>query len=170
VDDNGSGNAGGNGSIYWKVTHGNHQKKNPQSITALDHEGAVIRKSGNGRMKVASSAVGLARPVPPRGHVMVDDDTVQGHTSCDYRRIGRSANDKDDGQHPGMFLVRLRFRKVDLPKLSPEESAWVMANRDPKLSDENDFYVVIRVPAIDRKDPRPDGTWDDEKWEIHWEW
>jgi hypothetical protein len=169
MDDNGSGNAGGNGSVYWKVTHGNQQKNNPQPITALDPGGTVLSKA---EMKAGLRAAGVsvATPVPPPGHVMIGDDTVQGHTDCDFAKIGRCANEKDDDQHPGMFLVRLRFRKADLPRLSRKEAAWVMANRDPKLSDDEDHYVVIRVPAIDRKGPRQDGTWDDEKWEIHWEW
>jgi hypothetical protein len=169
MDDNGSGSAGGNGSVYWKVTHGNQQKNNPQCITALDDAGTVIRKSDM-KAGVRASRVSVATPVPPPGHVAIGEDTVQGHTDCDFKRIGRCAQERDDDQHPGMFLVRLRFRKADLPKLSGKEAAWVMANRDPKLSDDEDHYVVIRVPAIDRKGPRPDGTWDDEKWEIHWEW
>jgi hypothetical protein len=143
MDDNGSGNAGGNGSVYWLVRSGGYSRLS--------------------RSKREAQA-----PLAPPGHVLINDDLVQGHTSESFRSIGRSAVPKRKGEHPGLFLVRLRFRTADLGKLTPEQREWVKRNRDPKLSNEQNSYVVIYVPAIDRE--VIDGRFDDTDWEIHWEW
>jgi hypothetical protein len=100
--------------------------------------------------------------------VLINDDLVQGHTSESFKSIGRSAMPKEPGEHPGLFQVRLRFRTADLGKLTPEQREWVKRNRDPKLSNKQNSYVVIYVPAIDRK--VRNGKFDDTDWEIHWEW
>jgi hypothetical protein len=147
MDDNGSGNAGGNGSVYWLVRSG--------------YEQSSARRRRKGRE--------VADPLAPPGHVLVgDNNLVQGHTREPFKRIGRSATIKRRGEHPGLFLVRLRFRTKDLGKLTPEQREWVRRNRDPKLSNEANSYVIIYVPAINRQ--VIDGQFDDTDWEIHWEW
>lgn len=148
MDDNGSGSAGGNGSVYWLVRTGGY---------------ATAPRT---RSKKSKSEV--QAPLAPPGHVLINDDLVQGHTSETFKRIGRSATAKQRGEHPGLFLVRLRFRTKDLGKLTPEQREWVKRNRDPKLSTEENSYVVIYVPAINRE--VVDGKFDDTDWEIHWEW
>jgi hypothetical protein len=145
MDDNGSGNAGGNGSVYWLVRSG--------------AQGYPRRRRGKRETPA---------PLAPPGHVLIGDDLVQGHTREPFRRIGRSAVPKRRGEHPGVFLVRLRFRTVDLGKLTAAQREWVKQNRDPKLSNAQNSYVVIHVPAIDRT--VRNGEFDDTDWEIHWEW
>src|SRR5687767_4135568 len=109
MDDNGSGSAGGNGSVYWLV-----------------RSGGYARQSRSKRQ--------LQAPLAPPGHVLISDDLVQGHTQESFKSIGRSAVAKQPGEHPGLFKVRLRFRTADLGKLSAEQREWVKRNRDPKLS------------------------------------
>jgi hypothetical protein len=145
MDDNGSGSAGGNGSVYW-----------------------LVRSGGDTYPRRSRSKREVPPPLAPPGHVLIGDDLVQGHTREPFARIGRSATLKRRGEHPGLFLVRLRFRTKDLGKLTPEQREWVKQNRDPKRSNAQNSYVVIYVPAIDR-DVR-DGEFDDTDWEIHWEW
>ena len=145
MDDNGSGSAGGNGSVYW-----------------------LVKSGAEAYPRRRSSKQEPPAPLAPPGHVLIGDDLVQGHTREPFRRIGRSATLKRRGEHPGLFLVRLRFRTKDLGKLTPEQREWVKLNRDPKLSNEQNSYVLIYVPAIDRD--VVDGKFDDTDWEIHWEW
>ena len=148
MDDNGSGSFGGNGSVYWQVRTGGY---------------ATAPRT---RSKKSKSEV--QAPLAPPGHVLINDDLVQGHTDEPFKNIGRSAMPKRSGEHSGLFLVRLRFRTKDLGKLTPEQREWVKRNRDPKLSNKQNSYVLVYVPAIERK--IRNGRFDDTDWEIQYEW
>jgi hypothetical protein len=100
--------------------------------------------------------------IPARGQVKVAT-TVQGHDESTLADIGKPDN-------TGKFRVRLRFREIDLPKLTSAEQTWIQQNavRIPNL-DPKSWFLVINVPAIERK-PDVNGNWPEMPWEIHWEW
>jgi hypothetical protein len=97
---------------------------------------------------------------PGRGHYKVDK-AVAGHSDEEFSLIG-------EPEHPGLFKVTLRFREEDWDdKVLGEEKAWILqrARRVGK-----DLYLEIHVPAIERKMPSGNSDWENQPWEIQWEW
>jgi hypothetical protein len=145
-DDNGTGNGGGNGSVWWGMQHGSQRKgvRAPQ-LAQVDLDGPP----GPGRVKL-----GRMR--------------AEGHDETPFDEIGRP-------DHPGMFRVRLRFRKADLESKAYTMSAQqremirLFAKPMPKLADDS-VFLEIDVPAIKRDPPAKGDDWQSMPWEIHWEW
>ena len=167
MGDNGSGEGGGNGSVYWSVTHGSAQRPSP--IGRL-HAPAFTAPSGAPLTVVAGSTVGVLSH-PNRGEVVVSSHQVEGHTDTNFNQIGVS-NPPTSSDHPGKFKVRLRFREQDLSKLDAADVKWIMQRAKPNaaLATDNSFFLEIDVPAIERRQPANGDEWENLPWEIRWEW
>src|SRR5262245_11682497 len=94
VDDNGSGNAGGNTSVYWSITHGKPEV-NPRRFTTIDSRGSTLSAAGGpmgGAASLKAAGQGSDEPAPvkhpPHGHVLVNDDSIEGHTDTNFTDIG----------------------------------------------------------------------------------
>ena len=176
-DDNGSGEGGGNSSVWWEVRHGS--AKRPQQLAIAPNPrgvpvGVAVRP-GKGEVKVSN--------------VAAKSGSVEIHDNTNLAEIGAP-------DHPGMFRVRLRIRKTEMDQLiadekDPARKARLRAYWDalpglaaqlealtappPHPEDEvwsdqdQGVFLVIDVPAIERK-PQNGGPWPYLPWEIHWEW
>lgn len=156
-DDNGSSSGGGNGSVWWNVTHGSKRKglRPPKLANRF--------KVSMGKTMGEPPTVALDTPSGPLPHdsVMINGG-VEGHDGTPFDRIGRP-------DHPGTFTVRLRFRRDDLRKPEvPQETRDLVAaygKERPDLTNLNDLFVEIMVPAIQRNQPT-----ENQPWEIYWGW
>jgi hypothetical protein len=170
---NGSGNGGGNTSVFWEINGPPNGPSRPMlanAVSVASIPGATL-KSGTGR-EAESTPVGLLdvdRHVN-RGEIKITNAGIEGHTDTDFSRIGRS-NPPTPDDHAGMFRVRLRFQDADLDKLPPADREWIQqrAKRIPEL-DRNSWFLFIDVPAIHRDQPPDQAPWSNQPWEIHWEW
>ena len=144
MGDNGSGNGGGNTSVYWEVVHG----KRPNQKPPTPHNG----------------------PTPvPAGHVKVHN-VVEGHSSDRFEDIGkpdhkdlfkvvlRYRDDLWSKVPPHEQEALLQLERIQGPK-GP-----VVEHRGPNR------FLTLHVPAIKRELPPENTEWGDQPWEIHWEW
>lgn len=156
MSDNGTGEGGGNGSVYWQMTHG--KRGNGNKIPLANPVTVTMSPSG-----VATAAV-AAPPAGPveRGHVKVGD-RVEGHDTTAVNQIGAP-------DHPGKFRVRLRFPKGYENSADGKTRALLQHACPIDGLDPNSVFLVVDVPAISREfDPKTQ-EWTGGVWEIYWEW
>ena len=137
---NGSGQGGGNGSVWWSVEYRDPSGK----ARKQKHENRTDKK-----------------PRPGDEEVMVDD-LVEGHDSTPLDRIGGSA-------HPGCFRVQLRFRFADRERI-PARTMEMVQQFGTESKENQSWFLEIDVPAIRRTPPASGGAWQDMPWEVVWGW
>ena len=115
---------GGNGSVWWKVTH-------------LDKGGTKKWLAANGQEAQRSTAR-VAKPGPDA--VTVADEVV-GHNSTKVKDAGRRLG------HPGWFVVTLRYRTMAEAR---KAGKWVADHVRPGAGG---WLLSVRVPVINRKTP-----------------
>lgn len=180
-DDNGTGQGGGNSSVWWEVRHGSAKKPQQLAVAALGPVGGPPGAPVGVAVRPAKGEVKVSNTAATSGKVEIHDNT-------DLAQIGNP-------DHPGMFRVRLRIRKTEMDKLIadtkdearkaklnaywaalPGVAATLQALTGPPPHPANEvwndadqgIFLVIDVPAIERK---PNGgPWPHLPWEIHWEW
>ena len=194
MDDNGSGNGGGNSSVWWEIRHGSVRKR--QQLEPVGFEPQTS----------APAAAGLGSPVesrrrprrgpydrPGSGQVRLSSDDEKGHSRLEiHDRTG--LDDIGAPDHTGMFRVRLRIKKAQMDALvanekDPDRRQKLEGYREalpriaamladftgpPPLADgesasPDDVYLVVDVPAIERK-PADGEAWPYMPWEIYWQW
>ncbi len=120
--------AGGNGSIWWRVRH----------FTGAPADPATGKKPGKPQ-KVSPAT----KPLPDVDEVKVDDE-VSGHD--------------DTPVTPGMkFTTTLRYKD--------EAEARAALAAATISSGKGGYYVMIKTPVIDRKNPN-----EDQPFEVDVEW
>ena len=124
---------GGNGSVWWKVTH-------------LDKEGTRKWLQSNGQTAAAAARKGPIQKPGPDG-VSVADEVV-GHDSTHVKDAGRRLG------HPGWFVVTLRYRTLAEAK---KAGSWVAEHVRPGPGG---WLLSVRVPVINRKKPEENGPFE----------
>ncbi len=189
--DNGSGEGGGNGSVWFEVRHGSDrrpQRLEPAGMAAAAPATAVTQKRAPAARKRSR-----APERPEAGQVKLDNDgkcaCVSIHDNTVFDALGA-----DD--HKGMFRVRLRVRKATMERLIASETDkkrqkelkryWAALPRIasqlqkhtgdvPRLPTERwedtsgDVFLIIDVPAVPRK-PVKGKPWPAMPWELYWQW
>jgi len=182
--DNGTGQSGGNSSVWVEIQHGSASKRQQLEGAGLLAGLSSVPVSGT------ASAVGVTDR-PASGQVKLanaPDGTharVEIHDKTDLKDLGG----KD---HANMFRVRLRIRRQEIdamiaadPKrrhaleaywtalrgIAPTLSAHTGAppKTDAPAVSDSEVYLVVDVPAITRK-PGPNDAWPELPWEIYWQW
>ena len=115
---------GGNGSVWWKVTH-------------LDKGGTKKWLASNGETTTARKG---PLPKPGPDGVSVSDEVV-GHNSTSVKEAGKRLG------HPGWFVVTMRYRTMEEAK---KAGPWVAENVRPGPGG---WLLSVRVPVINRKTP-----------------
>jgi hypothetical protein len=193
--DNGSGQGGGNSSVWFEVRHGSESR--PQS---LEGAGLGLPPSAKGRKQPAASARArasarrsAASARPEAGQVKLAND---GKCACVSIHDRTNLDELGADDHKGMFRVRLRIRKQtmddlianeadpdrrkeltrywrELPKIAAKLQKFtgeVPRGRDEAWEDtKDDVFLVIDVPAVPRK-PRKGEKWPFMPWELYWQW
>jgi hypothetical protein len=184
--ENGSGQGGGNSSVWFEVRHGSDsrpQTLEPAGLAALVPPDAAVRRQ---------SGVGVVDR-PRQGEVKVDND---GKCACVSIHDSTNLDDLGADDHKGMFRVRLRIRKETMEQLIAEEPDrkrraelkryWAalpkIAARLQKLTGpvprageeawedtEGDVFLIVDVPAVKRK-PADGEAWPYMPWELYWQW
>jgi hypothetical protein len=198
--DNGSGQGGGNGSVWFEVRHGSDSK--PQTLEAFDGaaigvppSSAATRKSTKGAPAPASSPKkrSAAAARPNAGQVKLAND---GKCACVSIHDKTNLDDLGADDHKGMFRVRLRVHKATMERLIANE-------KDPRRQRELKRYWAL-LPLVAAKlqkltGPAPRGrneAWEDTEgdvflvidvpaiprkapkgqkwssmpWELYWQW
>lgn len=186
--DNGSGEGGGNGSVWFEVRHGSDRR--PQR---LEHAVPVTAAKKTAARATAARRSARVMERPGAGQVKLDNDgkcaCVSIHDTTVFDALG-----SDD--HKGMFRVRLRIRRKTmeqlianetdkkrraelqrywrkLPKIAKELQKFT--GEVPKRPDERwedtsgDVFLIIDVPAVTRK-PVEGKPWPAMPWELYWQW
>src|SRR5688572_19157908 len=128
--ENGSGQGGGNSSVWFEVRHGSDAK--PQTLEA----------AGLGGVSPSPASVqGKAHHERPRqGQVKLEND---GKCACLLIHDRTNLDDLGADDHKGMFRVRLRIRKETMEALIANET-------DPKRKAELKKYWAA-LPTIAAK-------------------
>jgi hypothetical protein len=116
---------GGNGSVWWKVSH-------------LDDAGTKKWLKSNGQTAAAAREGPAPKPGPDAVNV---GDGVIGHDSTDVKDAGRRLG------HPGWFVVTLRYQTMDDAK---NAGPWVAEQVRPG---NGGWLLSVRVPIINRETP-----------------
>ena len=184
--DNGTGQGGGNSSVWFEVRHGSDAR--PQKLENVDWESPQPDASR------ARHAHGHSNGRPGQGKVKVDND---GKCACVSIHDSTNLDDLGSDDHKGMFRVRLRIRKETMEQLIADEKDsarkkeltkyWMalpqIAAKLQKLTGDvpkgppteqwedtdGDVFLVVDVPAIKRK-PADGEPWPYMPWEIYWQW
>jgi len=147
--DDGGGQVGGNGSIYWAISH----KKDTSA-------------------RAAKSLIGK----PPLKLLIagIEADVAAHDRRVDVGDIDTSGRDPNLKSFPkrGHFLVRLRFAGTK----GDEIEKWI--NSAPRsvrsvfttYLEGNVRIVAINVKAIRRPRPKPGKPWNSMPWEIRFDW
>jgi hypothetical protein len=193
--DNGSGQGGGNSSVWFEVRHGSdarpqrlepHEPFAPRALAAPDASSPAAHRHQHGPN-------GGERPA--QGHVKLDND---GKCACLSIHDSTNLDHLGGDDHKGMFRVRLRIRKETMEQLIAEEKDperkkelkkyWMalplIAAKLKKLTGDvprgpnevwdeadtaDDVFLIVDVPAIKRK-PGDGEPWPFMPWEIYWQW
>jgi len=171
MGDNGTSSGGGNGSVFWEVTHGSERTGIKPMALANSIKLGGARTPSLGRVAETLTfgdtvTLDSYEGVPGEGQVKIGLN-AEGHDATAFDQIGVP-------DHPGRFRVRLRFRDEDLknPNLVPPQERAIIeqyGKRIPSL-DPNSLFLEIDVPAIRRSAPKPGEPWADMPWEISWSW
>jgi hypothetical protein len=181
--DNGSGQGGGNSSVWFEVRHGSDarpQTLEPAGLASAAPEPAAVR----GKHHVER---------PGQGQVKLEND---GKCACLSIHDSTNLDELGADDHKGMFRVRLRIRKETMEQLIADEKDpkrrmelkryWAAlpliaaklkkhTGDLPKGRDENwentddDVFLIVDVPAVKRK-PGDGEPWPFMPWEIYWQW
>ena len=197
--DNGSGQGGGNGSVWFEVRHGSDSK--PQSLEGLEGAGLQPPTAAAAKRPAAKSAPARASSPkrtaastrPNAGQVKLAND---GKCACVSIHDKTNLDDLGADDHKGMFRVRLRIQRETMEQLIANEKDprrrmelkkyWAflpliakklekLTGPAPKGRDEvwentdGDVFLVIDVPAISRKPPKGQ-KWPSMPWELYWQW
>ena len=154
--DDGGGQVGGNGSIYWGITH----KKDKPADDAKKGARADKSLSGKPPLKLLVASV--------------DADVAAHDRGVDVDEIDTSGRDPNLKGFPkqGHFLVRVRFAGSK----GDEVEKWINgAPRSVRSAfttylEGNVRIVAINVKAIRRARPKPGKTWSSMPWEIRFDW
>ena len=195
--DNGTGQGGGNSSVWFEVRHGSDAR--PQTLEPQEPAGFAPQ----GLATLSSAAPGQRHGPgpngerPAQGRVKLEND---GKCACLTVHDSTNLDDLGGDDHKGMFRVRLRIRKETMEQIIADEKDperkkelkkyWMalplIAAKLKKLTGaetvpqgpnepweeqdtENDVFLVIDVPAINRK-PADGEPWPYMPWEIYWQW
>ena len=191
--DNGTGQGGGNSSVWFEVRHGSDVR--PQTLEP--HESAAFAPKGLAATQASAAQHDQAGPDgkrPGQGRVKLDND---GKCACVSIHDSTNLDDLGGADHKGMFRVRLRIRKETMTQLIADEKDprrkkelkkyWMalplIAAKLQKLTGdvphgpnekwdadaEDDVFLVVDVPAVKRK-PADGEDWPYMPWEIYWQW
>jgi hypothetical protein len=184
--DNGSGQGGGNSSVWFEVRHGSESR--PQTLQPYGL--AEVQPASPGSRRHEHHGHGVR---PAQGQMKLDND---GKCACVSIHDSTNLDELGTDDHKGMFRVRLRIRKETMEELIANEKDpkrqkelkkyWAMlplvaaklqklTGDVPKGPDEvwedtrDDVFLVIDVPAVKRK-PADGEPWPYMPWEIYWQW
>ena len=184
--ENGSGQGGGNSSVWFEVRHGSDSR--PQTLEPAGLTSLVAHDASASRLPAAGVS---ARP--GQGQVKVDND---GKCACVSIHDSTNLDDLGVDDHKGMFRVRLRIRKETMEQLIANETDrkrraelkryWAALPRiaarlqkftgpvpqpdaDVWENTDGDVFLIVDVPAVKRK-PADDEAWPAMPWEIYWQW
>ena len=186
--ENGTGQGGGNSSVWFEVRHGSEsrpQRLEPAGLASLAPEAPEQRRAA------PRGVTGIDRPA--QGEVKVDND---GTCACVSIHDSTNLDDLGIDDHKGMFRVRLRIRKETMEQLIAGEtdparrreleSYWAAlpeiaerlqkftgpvpdADRKSWENTDGDVFLIVDVPAVKRK-PADAEPWPYMPWEIYWQW
>lgn len=156
MSDNGTSEGGGNGSVYWQVTHG--PRTNGRTLNLANPLKVNVAPGGAATAVISAPSAGP----PAHDHVKIADK-VEGHDDVDFNDIGKP-------DHPGRFRVRLRFSTKYVNGLVGEQRALLEHARPITSMDPNSVFLFVDVPAVPRQFDVNTGTWNGGEWEIYWEW
>jgi hypothetical protein len=185
---NGSGEGGGNSSVWFEVRHGSDAR--PQTLEAAGVASLAPQPSDKRRPTPRGVAV-VDRP--RQGQVKVDND---GKCACVSIHDSTNLDELGIEDHKGMFRVRLRIRKETMEQLIASETDptrrselqdyWAAlpgiaerlqkltgpvpgADRESWENTDGDVFLIVDVPAVKRK-PADAEPWPYMPWEIYWQW
>jgi hypothetical protein len=186
--ENGSGQGGGNSSVWFEVRHGSDSR--PQTLEAAGLAALVPSHAPSAESRGSGAGV-VERP--RQGQVKVDND---GKSACVSIHDSTNLDDLGIEDHKGMFRVRLRIRKETMEELIANEKDrrrrmelklyWAAlpriaarlqkftgpvpsADKEQWESTEGDVFLIVDVPAVKRK-PGDGEPWPYMPWEIYWQW
>ena len=195
--DNGSGQGGGNGSVWFEVRHGSDarpQRLDPAGLMAPQPAAPAARKGAKSAQAAKTTkSRRRAGDRPDAGQVRLDNDGKCACLSIHDRTVLDSLGADD---HKGMFRVRLRIRKETMEQLIAGETDkkrraelkryWTALPRIakqlqkftggvPRRPDEawedtsGDVFLIVDVPAVSRM-PGKGKPWPAMPWELYWQW